>query len=64
MENWQLCPKCKGQPDYYSGIQCPVCNGNYLISCFTGLPPTRATSSPCTTTTITLDDKATLNYTH
>lgn len=38
MENWQLCPKCKGEN---VGRICPVCNNTGIISVFTGLPPNK-----------------------
>lgn len=56
MANWELCPKCKGQPDYHSGVQCPVCNGTYLISSFTGLPPMRNMQQSVTTNIALTDD--------
>lgn len=47
MNEWQLCPKCKGEGFYeriitgrpgYNAI-CDVCNGKKIISKVNGLPP-------------------------
>ncbi len=38
MENWQLCPKCKGE-DYCGGYCCSLCKGAKVISAYTGKPP-------------------------
>jgi len=45
MKTWELCPKCNGTGIGLNGsningyIPCDVCNGEKIISIFTGRPP-------------------------
>lgn len=44
MNNWELCPKCKGNIKKISNLNeiigvCDICNGKGIINSFTGLPP-------------------------
>ena len=42
MNNWELCPKCKGNKTmnkYGIDMLCDICDGKGIISSLTGLPP-------------------------
>lgn len=63
MENWQLCPKCKGnglQEGMYGtsfrSSSCDLCNGYKVISSLTGIPPMTTTSNSSSITKSMMDD--------
>lgn len=45
LNEWQLCPKCKGNGEVFASrfanalIMCNLCNGKKIISKVNGLPP-------------------------
>ena len=46
MNNWEVCPLCKGQGVVHStltqnAVSCTVCEGGKIINSFTGLPKSR-----------------------
>ena len=47
MNNWELCPKCKGNKTmnkYGIDMLCDICDGKGIISSLTGLPPKSSTT--------------------